>query len=513
MATGSRSLEREAKLGTDLAFRLPDLDKVVGRAVPRSSQELRAAYFDTDDLRLWNRGITLRHRSGEDGDDGRGMWTVKLPSQASGATLDRTELTWPADRATVPTDASALLRGIIRWAPLEQVTELVTWRQRLVLHDARGRACGELDDDTVTVVGGRHDGLRFRQLEIELAPGGDAILRRVVKRLRRAGARVGDEPKLAKALGPQGDGPVAKALDPHVRVAAVVRSSIASALERLLDHDYRLRLDQASPPPYSVHQARVATRRLRSDLKTLRDVLDPQWVETTRTELRWFGGVLGAVRDADVRGDHLGHDDDDGNGVSAGAAGRAALRRSNDQQRRVAVGALSEAITGERYLSLLDRLHAAAASPPFMAAGSEGRAKADQRASAVLPALVGHQWRTLRRRVGKAGSHPSDAELHRIRIGAKQLRYAAELATPVMGAVARRTAKAAEDLQTVLGEHHDAVTAEQWLRHEALDAIPAASFSAGLLVAEQSRRQRRLRRRWRRVWDELNDKKRRRWMR
>jgi CHAD domain-containing protein len=48
----------------------------------------------------------------------------------------------------------------------------------------------------------------------------------------------------------------------------------------------------------------------------------------------------------------------------------------------------------------------------------------------------------LQRRVRKGGRRPTDRELHRIRIGAKQLRNASEMADPVVGARARRTAEA-----------------------------------------------------------------------
>ena len=46
-----------------------------------------------------------------------------------------------------------------------------------------------------------------------------------------------------------------------------------------------------------MHQARVATRRLRSDLKTFRQVVDPEWDTSLREELQWLGGLLGTVRD------------------------------------------------------------------------------------------------------------------------------------------------------------------------------------------------------------------------
>jgi len=44
----------------------------------------------------------------------------------------------------------------------------------------------------------------------------------------------------------------------------------------------------------------VASRRLRSDLRTFRRILDPAWRTGLSAELRWMGDVLGAVRDRDV---------------------------------------------------------------------------------------------------------------------------------------------------------------------------------------------------------------------
>ena len=66
--------------------------------------------------------------------------------------------------------------------------------------------------------------------------------------------------------------------------------------QRLVSNDPATRLGEAEP----LHQMRVATRRLRSDLRTFRSLLDPAWTDETRAELKWLGELLGAVRDADV---------------------------------------------------------------------------------------------------------------------------------------------------------------------------------------------------------------------
>jgi CHAD domain-containing protein len=522
MASPTDSIEREVKLATDLAFELPDLHRVVGRIVRKPGQELRTAYFDTDDYRLWRRGITLRHRLGED-PWGAGVWTVKLPTSSPGPTLDRTELSWPGGRDGFPVEATSILRGLVRRASLAQITELVTIRRRLVLHDPKGVSCGELDDDTVTVVGGANDGLIFRQLELELDPAGEGILDGVLSALRRAGAHPGDEQKLAKALGfPSESSPSTPqtesrdSLSPRSSLGDLVHATVATGTARLLDHDYRLRLDLSNPRPHDIHQARVTSRRLRSDLKTFRSVLEPAWLDLTRSELAWLGEALGRVRDADVLSPLLS--EDDGPHSATEAAGRTGLSLRLTEQRRAAVAELSAVLSGDRYLKLLDRLDAATGPPPSNGparpwAISPLVAHPADRASRHLPAMVGHQWRVLRRRVRRAGNRPTDPELHRIRIGAKQLRYAAEMAAPVIGRPARRTAKAAERLQTVLGEHHDAVAAATWLDDEAPHVSPTAAYWAGRLSATQSDRQRTLRGRWPSVWKDLKSKKLRRWLR
>ena len=88
-----------------------------------------------------------------------------------------------------------------------------------------------------------------------------------------------------------------EATERDATVEQLVRAVITSSVLRLVEHDSAIRLDDGVE---AVHQARVATRRLRSDLRTFRPVLDPSWSEPLRVELRWLGGALGKVRDADV---------------------------------------------------------------------------------------------------------------------------------------------------------------------------------------------------------------------
>jgi CHAD domain-containing protein len=507
MVTESRSIEREVKLAVDADFELPDLRRVVGGTVGLPEQHTLALYFDTSDLRLWRSDITLRHRSGEE--PGGGTWTLKLPRTGAGLTLDRDELIWPGSSDAVPDEATRIVRGVVRRASLAQIAELKAVRRRVALRDAAGAPYGEIDDDTVTavLVGGKVR--RFRQIELELGPGGESVMDAVVAEMRHAGARTDGETKLGKALRLAGHEAARTARtgpDRRSLMEDVVKDSIARSLDRLVGHDIRLRLDESDLATEDVHQARVATRRLRSDLKLLDRELDPVWVSRTRDELKWLGAVLGKVRDADVLGGSLLSTES-----VTEAGGTLELRVALDDDRRTAARELTTTLAGERYLNLLDRLNAASRLPPLFAPGHRRHKRAGRRGSAtarsVLPKLVRKRWRALRRSVRSAGGHPSDVQLHRIRIRAKQLRYAAETAGPVIGKPARRLAAAAEDLQTVLGEHHDAVAAEHWLRHQAQSGTRSAAFAAGVLVAGERRRQRKLRRRWRAVWDRADSKK------
>ena len=60
----------------------------------------------------------------------------------------------------------------------------------------------------------------------------------------------------------------------HLLVADVVRMAVASAVARLDTNEPALWTER---DPEAVHQARIATRRLRSDLGTLRDFVDSEW--------------------------------------------------------------------------------------------------------------------------------------------------------------------------------------------------------------------------------------------
>ncbi len=502
--------EREVKLEADLAFTLPDLRDLVGGTVRLPEEHLWAVYFDTPDLRLWQRDITLRHRSGEQA--GPGAWTLKLPQKGPGPTLDRREVTWPGSLHTLPDGVTKIVQGLVRRASVQEIARIETLRRRLTLQDRGDLTLGKLDDDTVTIHGGPNDGYRFRQIELEVEGDDVEPLDGVLDRLHAAGARLDRAgPKLLRALGDESLEAEKTRLRSKSSMRDVVKVIIAGDLDRMLDHECFLRVDEIDPPAHDVHQTRVASRRLRSNLKTFGAVLDPVWVRHTRRDLKWLGGSLGAVRDIDV----LSADFDEGQDTgSIDSQGLALLASELRRQRQSAALDLVEVLSSDRYISLLDKLHAAAQRPPLIGKSRHsGRIGPKTKASKALPRLVRRPWKQLRKQVRRAGSHPTDYQLHRIRIRSKQLRYACEAASAVIGRPAQKMAEAAERLQTELGTHHDAVEAERWLRAEAARGSGSLVFSAGQLTDQEQLRRREISRRWITSWERLSRKSRRRWLR
>ncbi len=492
------------KLGAGPAFHLPDLTRVINGlgVTPPEAVRLETVYYDTPDLRLARWGVSLRHRVGEG-------WTLKLaPPPAAGArpaaVLEREELTFQGGPKKLPQAAVDVVRAYVRRSELVPVARLSTLRRRIRLVDAAGARVAEVVDDEVSVRDGRRVAVRFREIEVEVfgSDGTDGLVAPLVTRLRDAGAGPPDPtPKHIRALGPRAMEPPEVALLPvqlESPARLVIRSAIAEAVASLLLHDPLVRI---SGDPEAVHQARVATRKLRSHLRTFGPLLDPEWTEPLRSELGWLAMGLGAVRDREVLLERLRERTKSLPATDVKSA--ASLLRILQVEIEALRKKMMADLDLQRYIDLLEQLVAAAHNPMTVP-------EADQQAKGMLPALATTPWRRLRSAVRQLPESPTDPELHRIRILAKRARYAAEAVAPVAGPEAVAFARAAAKLQTILGEHQDAVTAQAWLRNVRLSGRRA--FVAGELIALERIAAEDARARWPKIWDSLDRKRLRTWM-
>ena len=283
-------------------------------------------------------------------------------------------------------------------------------------------------------------------------------------------------------------------------VADVIRKSLAAATGALIEHEDAIRTrDDAE----SVHQARVAARRIRSDLRSYRRFLDATWAAHTRAELQWLGNYLGAVRDLDVltaRVETIAWD------IPAWERPHVTpvLDRLNDE-RGHARAVLTAALDDPRYLALREQLLAGARQPPVLPS-------ADTKSRRVLVRVVDRQWKRLSRGLKKLDATAAPDQLHDARRLVRHARYALDTASSQLGKPARKHASALASLQDTLGELQDSAVSQAWLRTAASElADPRTTFVVGELVGLELARQLDRQARWPAVWKRVSSKNLRRW--
>ena len=490
-------LKRGLKLNAPPDFRLPDLTIGELDVVNGSWRYLDATYYDTADLRLARWGCSLRYRT----DQG---WTVALPPIEDRDLQQRRYVSFEGAWDRIPDEAAALVRVFVRRAPLKQIARLRTVRKPVLLTDGTSRAVAEIVDDDVSAYLGRGPAGRFREILVEVAEGVDeSLLGEILVSLRRAGVgSITRLSKLGRTLGSaalEDPDVVVKEPGDDASVGEVVTSAIARSVLRFVVHMPGVHLGE---DPEALHQARVATRRLRSDLRTFGPLLDEDWVGSLREELRWMGGALGTVRDIDVltlrvqqMSGTLSDVDRYPVRVMMNMLHAERVRRRN---------ALLEVAGQDRYLGLLDQMVEAADHPRLLPI-------VDRVSREALLDLVRTPFDWLNQTIMELPDEPADPDLHRIRIRAKRVRYAAEAVAPMVGKRAARFAVAAAALQDTLGNLQDAAVAHAWLTQVA-QLHPAVAFTAGQLAGFELIRAESARTSWKAQWQELNRGKLRSWL-
>jgi CHAD domain-containing protein len=495
--------EIERKYEADVATGVPDLSGLPGVATESGPAEiqLEAEYYDTEDLRLLQAGVTLRRRRGGS-DEG---WHLKLPAGPD----TRQELHRPLGRGrAVPAEFARLVRVHARSAPLGPVARIATTRRERVLVDAAGDSLAKVADDTVSAqsMGAVTTLSQWREIEVELTGGGRKLLAAADRRLREAGLRPpGHGSKLERALAGRLPAPAPRP-PADGRAGQVVLAYLAEQAAALKTQDPQVRRDE----PDGVHQMRVASRRLRSVLQTFRQVLPPADTEHLRGELKWLGEVLGEARDGEVLAGHLDTLLEQVPPELVLGPVAATLTEQLAPRLAAARRAAVRALDSPRYLALLDELDALIAAPP------DGPAAAAP--ATALRSDAARAYRRLRRRSRAAESLPDgpelDAALHEARKAAKRARYAADALTPSAGKHAARFAKRMKQLQSVLGDHHDTVGSRAAIRDLGIRAHLAGdnAFTFGLLYELDACTARELSDEAWLAWQEARRPKLRRWL-
>lgn len=481
----ARTYRGPAEAGAPRLVGLPGVERVTADTL-RTRETVR---YDTDDRRLAAAGIRLAAHRGDEG-----VWTLDLPDGEV-----RVPLAPDApDPAPVPGELDELVRGVVRDRVLRPAGRVRTTRTVHVLHGASG-SVGEVAVDhvgvatfgrstavaswtEVTVTGhDPDDALAARLADDGLQPGaprGEAELDALLRPARRK-VRAGKKGSAGEVL---------------VRY-------LAAQVDRLAAEDLRVRRDE----PDSVHQLRVASRRLRSALQAYRGLLDRRRTEPLVDALRELGRTLAPARDAEVLRERIGA------GLAAlppelrlGPVQAETTRHFARTEAEARAAVLTE-LDGERYAALRGALDDLVARPPL--AG-----KASRPAAKELPKHVGRTARRLEKAV-TAALDGDDEAVHAARKSGKRLRYATEVARPAVGAPAKRLTKRLKAFQTALGEHQDTVVARDALR--GLGATAENGFTFGVLhgadAAAAAAIERDLPGLWAQAWRKR--KRERRWLR
>jgi CHAD domain-containing protein len=500
--------ETETKYETTERLDLDVLRRVPGVADARveGEHELRAEYYDTADLSLIRAGITLRRRTG--GSDAG--WHLKLPAGPQ----TRQEIRLPLGDAAgrVPAELADLVQARARGRRLLRVATVITMRRTITLADDAGRSLAEVADDEVS--GLRDNDLAsvtvWREVEVELTGGSRHLLAAADRVLQRAGLRsAGYAAKLERVLGVAD---VAAQPAPELSRSAPGPQLVTAYLRQyehaLVTMDPMVRRRE----PDAVHQMRVATRRLRSTLRTFGAIVNDSDTADVAAELRWLGGVLGHARDAEVQARRMSGYAHHTDVEQLLGPVQARIQAHFARAAAAAMDGVMAALRSQRYYALLDRLDAVIADPP------PGR-DAGVPARVSVPAAVRRSYRRTRRRMRSAWRTPPgparDAALHQARKAAKQVRYAAEAAAPVAGGDASRLARRMKKVQTILGDHQDTVVGRGLARELAIEAHAAGepTFSYGLFYEQDACRARQLEARARQAWQQASRRRLRRWLR
>jgi CHAD domain-containing protein len=519
MATDTREIEWKYEAPPNTPFPdLTDLPSVAGRT-PEREDALDAVYYDTEVFDLARAGITLRRRTG----GGDGGWHLKIPQERPGV---RSELRLPASAGAKsaggadapPREFAGLLTARVRGRKLRPVARISTRRRRSTLLDTEDRSLAEIALDAVTAESlGRDSGLtRWSEIEIELADGVDAgedLLEAADRQLRHQGLRRSSRPtKLHTALAQSLDAvesrmQAAALADPtRASAAAPVLAYLRDRFEDLTTWDLAVRRDEYD----SIHQMRVAARKLRAAFQVYGSLLQPEATGELVSGLRWLGEVLGRARDEEVLSERLS--------AAIGAVpaelvlGPVAARVTAHYAPRQAAARRDalKALSSSRYVALLRGLETLLERPAL--------SEYAEQHPAAIPELAYLADRRVRRRMRAALQIPEGPErgiaLHEVRKAAKRARYAAEAAEYAHGKQARRSARDYKSLQTILGDQHDAVIAADALRKLAIHAHIDGenAFTFGLLHQRQLDTADRLAQQVRPTWKRVGRRKHAAWM-
>jgi CHAD domain-containing protein len=377
-------------------------------------------YLESPDLALLRAGEALRRREVR----GRVRYEWKARGRGQGAVRVRPEVGAPGPRrpprvaAGLPPALRDLVEPRTLTAPLRTICRLRTCRRTLRLRHSGG-ATAELAIDEVRLLRPGRAPQRFFELELEHGPGETALWAPWIRDLaRRLGLVPAADSKLERAASLLGLRPRCVQAPAHT-LAGHALQQIEGLLDRAAAHEVGCR---RAGDPDSVHDLRVALRRLRSLIRTYRPAFPKGALRGLRRHLAGTARALGPVRDLDVFLHDLDRLPPGGPGRDQ-ARLRASLRAARSQALERALDHIRDPGRLRALRAWRERLQR---MPPPTKRGRRDLPAAARRLVVDLARRAARQGQGL-------GPDPAPSRLHRLRIVLKHLRYALESLEPWLG--------------------------------------------------------------------------------
>lgn len=459
-------IETELKLQLPPTLHDVDSQQLLARLKPNLRARgikkiLRNVYFDTAERDLAKRGMALRVR-----EIGRKrIQTLKVPDGGALGlqTFRELEAELPSDMPSLAKVGDRALARELRqgvWPRLQPVfhTDFERTSWRLPYRDSQIEV--SLDRGRIRA-GDREEPIH--ELEIELKGGDQVDLWGAAEELLDVVPfRLGHATKAARGYAladaataqPQKAAPIK--LEEEDTVAVAFEKIVTGCIAQMQANEAAM---LATGAVEAIHQFRVALRRLRAMVGAYRELIDDTVHAAWSIDLRWSQRACGPARDLDVlvletlsqMSSHLPHDEPFQRFLQVANEVRAAARRD-------AIQALHNPRYAAMQLQLFQGLHNGAwrhaLAGPIL--GAPVREFAER--------LLQNRYKRLMK-LGERWSELPDAELHRLRIFGKKLRYVAlAFSSLFKPKVTKRFQDRLSDLQDCLGAVNDGAVGRQLVR-------------------------------------------------
>jgi inorganic triphosphatase YgiF len=515
----------EGNLELELKFELKpnDVRKLIRSSVikvmqcePLTRQTLRAIYFDTPDLKLSRRGVSLRVRQ----ENRRYVQCVKSELgadkdlQAAGG-FTRNEWEWPARSATLDWDtlkSDKALKAVFKGVNVRKLQPIFSTdiRRQTRLLVTPGGARIKCDIDQGRIISEDRE-TPISELELELMSGDVAELLALARMISDiVPARLSMRTKAYRGFTLfLGQGHAWKRAEPlalkeSYSAEDVLLSAMMQGLRHLI-HNEDCVLTRSSTE--GVHQMRVAMRRMRSLIATYKKLLAKGSYEPLSDLLNAAANELGPARDWDVFLDELlvpVEAEFEGAPELETLRERAELRRQDGYERA------DQLIASQGYARLLtDVLHwAGSRAWRQMTEGAEDHMPAARRMDEPAKKVGADVLARRHGRLIKAGTgleNLSAEQRHQLRIAVKKVRYASEFFQSLFPS--KMTApyiRALRALQDNLGHLNDLSSAQTMMAElvkasrgvKAKELARAAELVEGWYAAAHKKREASLRKAW-----------------